>query len=208
MDVCLYGYIQEFAFAFCVGVRVYAGGYVLWWLCPWLWAWGPVQAQLRLYFTSGFTSASCQPHQSTQLWLGTGICWGANSRPFLMKQQWSRWDFWCPHHCWTQGCQSLFSHYQQTRSRRICISNVPTEWFLGTPGHPSNQSQPEPRTQPQPEPRTQPLHHTATTITHITSHTHMHTYTCARTHTHKSCTSHTHNSLWYPVNALGTWKSA
>ena len=27
-----------------------------------------------------------------------GICWGANSRPFLMKQQWSRWDFGCPHH--------------------------------------------------------------------------------------------------------------
>ncbi len=25
------------------------------------------------------------------------ICWGANSRPFLMKQQWSRWDFGCPH---------------------------------------------------------------------------------------------------------------
>ncbi len=23
---------------------------------------------------------------------GPGICWGANSRPFLMKQQWSRWD--------------------------------------------------------------------------------------------------------------------
>ncbi len=27
-----------------------------------------------------------------------GICWGANSRPFFMQQQWSRWDFGCPHH--------------------------------------------------------------------------------------------------------------
>ncbi len=24
---------------------------------------------------------------------GPGICWDANSRPFLMQQQWSRWDF-------------------------------------------------------------------------------------------------------------------
>ncbi len=29
---------------------------------------------------------------------GPGVCWGANSRPFLMKQQWSRWDLGCPHH--------------------------------------------------------------------------------------------------------------
>ncbi len=27
-----------------------------------------------------------------------GIYWVANSRPFLMKQQWSRWDFGCLHH--------------------------------------------------------------------------------------------------------------
>ncbi len=27
-----------------------------------------------------------------------GIRWGANSRPFLMQQQRSRWDFECPHH--------------------------------------------------------------------------------------------------------------
>ncbi len=29
----------------------------------------------------------------------------ANSRPFLMKQQWSRWDFGCLHHLlWGQAC--------------------------------------------------------------------------------------------------------
>ncbi len=28
-----------------------------------------------------------------------GICWDANYKAFfLMKQQWSRWDFGCPHH--------------------------------------------------------------------------------------------------------------
>ncbi len=27
-----------------------------------------------------------------------GICWGANSRPFLMNQQRSRWDLEFPHH--------------------------------------------------------------------------------------------------------------
>ncbi len=37
-------------------------------------------------------------HPSVIGYLTFAICWGANSRPFLMKQQWSRWDFGCAHH--------------------------------------------------------------------------------------------------------------
>ncbi len=42
-----------------------------------------------------------------------GICWGANLRLFLMKQQWSRWDFRCPHHLLCSPGVAL--------SKRICI---------------------------------------------------------------------------------------
>ncbi len=61
-------------------------------------------------FTSSFSSASYQPHQSTQLWLGTWHLLGCNSRPFLRKQQWSRWDFGCPHHLlWGKACSPASS---------------------------------------------------------------------------------------------------
>ena len=54
----------------CVCVCVYVC--VCMWLYPWLMAWAPrVQASLRQFFPSSFPSTSHQPHQSTQLWLGT-----------------------------------------------------------------------------------------------------------------------------------------
>ncbi len=55
-------------------------------------------------------SASHQPHQSTQLWLGTWHLLGCKFKAFLMKQQWSRWDFGCPHHLlWGKVCSPASS---------------------------------------------------------------------------------------------------
>ncbi len=63
----------------------------------------PTQAIFHLVFHLPPTSPpSCD-------WV-PGICWGANARPFLMKQQWSRWDFGCPHHLlWGKVCSPASS---------------------------------------------------------------------------------------------------
>ena len=50
----------------------------------------PTQAIFHLIFY-------LPPTSPTSYWV-PGICWGANSRIFLVKQQWSRRDFRCPHH--------------------------------------------------------------------------------------------------------------
>ena len=52
-------------------------------------------AQLRQLFHLVFHLPPTSPPSCD--WV-PGICWDANSMAFLMKQQWSRWDFRCPYH--------------------------------------------------------------------------------------------------------------
>ncbi len=52
-----------------------------------------VQAQLRQIFHLIFHLPPTSPTSPPSCDWVPGICWGANLRLFLMKQQWSRWDF-------------------------------------------------------------------------------------------------------------------
>ncbi len=95
----------------CVCVCVWVCVCVVW-LCPWL------RAHLVISICYDWVP---------------GICWGANSRPFLMKQQWSRWDFGCPHHLlWGKVC-SPASSWPGSRSRCLpssqCLLSAQASWL-------------------------------------------------------------------------------
>ncbi len=86
------------------------------WLCGVVvvsWAQGPrswVQAELRQFFHLIFHLPPTSPTGPPSCDWVPGICWGANSRPYLMKQQWSRWDFGCSHHLlWGKACSPASS---------------------------------------------------------------------------------------------------
>ena len=59
------------------------------------------------------------------------ISWDENSRLFLIKQQWSRWDLGCPHHLmwgkvWFQAHGDL-AQYQIFCQERVCQERVSQE---------------------------------------------------------------------------------
>ncbi len=88
--VCVYVYVCMYA---CIYVAIWYSSCVLG-SGPEVLSSSPTQA----IFPSVFHLPPTSPTSPPSCDWGPGICWGANSRPFLMQQQWSRWDFGCPHH--------------------------------------------------------------------------------------------------------------
>ncbi len=51
-----------------------------------------------------------------------GICWNGNLKAFLMQQQWSRWDFECPHHLlWGKACSPVSSRSFACTAHSACL---------------------------------------------------------------------------------------
>ena len=117
ISVCMYALICMYAL-----LRVGPGGCGAWW-CSGLgiglmihgsWVRVPPLADEHS------SPASHHPHQSTQLWMGTwrklGWC---KSRLLFTQQQWSRWDFGCPHHLLWEGSWSSCEFL--ARSPGVCL---------------------------------------------------------------------------------------
>ncbi len=108
----------------------------VWWLC--VFSSQPVGSEFKPHsgnFPSVFFLICLPPappvHPGCD-WV-PGIFWGANSRPFLMQQQWSRWDFGCPHHLLVSkglfSCEFLAQLQELCLHGSKCLLSVQASWL-------------------------------------------------------------------------------